>query len=196
MGSKVFAKFGESFAALESNKRVFNSSCSELFLCARNYAFPVLVYLQMLSCATFKAKLAMTLQILSNHLKTLLILFLSSGKASENKWAWQHAWEVSRFRHQWTKAGANPAVKDPSLIMPWLQSPVIKPGGCYLEHARWSQLSQCHFLTPRCTLSQCSLTGTGVIAEKICMWKTVNVAPRHLQPIPPETEGTNNKLLF
>lgn len=34
------------------------------------------------------------------------------------------------------RRGTNRAVKDPSLIMPWLHPLVIGPGASYLEHVR------------------------------------------------------------
>lgn len=68
-------------------------------------AFPLLAYLQTLSCTTFKTNLTMTLRILSNHLKTLLILFLASGKASENKQVLWHAWEISKIQAPMNQGG-------------------------------------------------------------------------------------------
>lgn len=180
MRRRVFQKFWGSFVSLEPTEMFcmdFNSICSEVFLCPRNCvpSFPLLAYLQTLSCTTFKVNLTLTLQILSNHLKTSPHFISCLWKSLREQMGL-----VACLRNQQDsgsnepRQGANSAVKDPSLIMPWLQPLVIKPGACYLEHVRWSRLSWCHFYAPQCTLSQRSLTGTGVIAETICMQKTLH----------------------
>lgn len=149
MSRRVFLKFRGSFVLLELSKMfctAFNSTCSEPFLCARECTpvFPLLAYLQTVPCTTFKANLTMTLELLSNHLKTLLNFISLLWKSLREQTSL-----AARLRDQQDSGSneprqrANPAVKGPSLITPCLQPLVIK--ACYLEHVGWSQLSWCHF---------------------------------------------------
>lgn len=199
MSRRVFLKFWGSFISLQPNKMFcmeFNSIRSELFLRAwsRVPVFPLLAYLQTPSCTTFKAKLTMTLQILSNHLKTLLILFLAAGKASENKWVLRHAWEISKIQAPMNRGGEQ--------ILQlrthhWL-CPDSSPLWLSQEPVTLSMLDDlnCHgviFKHPNAHFPSAAWQGQVLLLKPFACRRTLRVALRRLQPNPPGTERTKNK---
>jgi len=124
MSRRVFLKFGGSFVSLEPNKMFcteFNSTCSELFFCARNCvpAFPLLGYLQTPSCTTLKEKLdndspdLVKSPEISSHFISCLWKSLREQMCLA---ACLRNQPDSGFNE--LRRGANPAVKDSSLNMP------------------------------------------------------------------------------